>query len=165
MCKFIAAAALCVLSSVALAHEDMPLPIGRGGTLGNLPPKFGPVKVLVGYSSSDPQTVRSVTLTSPRFGTKLNSCVLAKLGPIVHVVASGSWYHNLSHLPPYVSVVFFTSDGYNPSRFDNNYYSITFSLTDGHILLAEKVSHHWWSSMHGAPILPPDKCSGWSRAG
>jgi len=165
MLKLVAALALCMVSSTALAHEDTFLPIGQDGTLGNLPSSFGPLKVLVGRSSSTTHSIESVLLTSGKFRTKLNPCVLAKFGSISNVKAWGSWYHNLKQLPPYVSIVFYASNGYDSNRPDNDFYAITFSLVDGRILMAERASHNWWGSWRGVPIRPPGKCSGWSNSG
>ena len=136
---------LIMLPGAAAAHEDRILPIKPDGTLAGLPDQYGPVKVQVERSSSDARKVQSVVLASPRFRVSLNQCVIDRLNNVNRVEASGSWYHEHRTLPPYVSLTFY-SGRYDPSGVNNQYYSVTYSLVDGRILMGE----HAWDPLLGA---------------
>ena len=134
MRKFASIVVLWFLAGAVSAHEDRILPINADGTLGDLPATYGPVGVNISRAAGNPTTLTGVSLKSPRFNVSLNQCVLAKLRGVTHIQASGSWYHTRGSLPPYVSLTFYSGQ-YDPGRPTNEYYSVTFSLIDGHILM------------------------------
>jgi hypothetical protein len=161
MLKIIVAIAIFSACSVASAHEDRILPIRSDGTIGDLPATFGQVRVDIARSGRDSR-VTSVQLSSPRFRVRLNPCVLRKLDHVVHVQASGSWYHNdLQRHPPYISLTFYTGQ-YDQHRFDNDSYAVTFSLIDGRLLSGMRTWDPWWGNWRGQYISPANKCSHWA---
>ncbi|GAB3357616.1 hypothetical protein GCM10027430_27100 [Lysobacter tyrosinilyticus] len=89
--------------------------------------------------------------------------MLEKLSSVSRIEASGSWYHDLSRFPAYVSLTFYTGK-YDPQSYYNDYYSITFSLVDGHILSGLRTWDPWWGNWRGQYIKPADRCSSWASA-
>ena len=106
--------------------------------------------------------VTGVALTSPHFNVALNQCILSKLKDVTHVQASGSWYHTQGSLPAYVSLIFY-SGKYDAASPTNEYYSITFSLLDGHILMGQRAWDPVFGAWRGQNITPADKCSHWKN--
>jgi hypothetical protein len=65
-------------------------------------------------------------------------------------------------MPPYLSLTFYTKpESTQPPEF----YSVTISLLDGHILMGQRTWDPWWGSWRGKVIDPADKCSDWSVVG
>jgi hypothetical protein len=160
--KFTLVLLLCFLPVVAFAHEERILPIKPDGTVTGLPQRFGAVRVQISRSRLQPKSISGVAVTSSRFNIRLNSCVTDKLQGVVSVEASGSWYHDLKRMPPYLSLTFYTKpESTQPPEF----YSVTISLVDGHILMGQRTWDPWWGSWRGKVIEPADKCSDWSGVG
>jgi len=94
------------LAAVALAppgwaHEDMIFPIENDGRLSRIPQEFGPVFLKVQGASGSPL----VELEFRARSVSLEPCLgrLFFLPEGERVRAMGSWYHDLTLLPPYVS--------------------------------------------------------------
>jgi|SRR5690554_2686291 hypothetical protein len=164
MRKFFALLVLSVLPSTALAHKDRVLPIQSDGTLAAIPSHYGPVKVEIKRSKDDAKEVTGVVVSSPRFRTSLNQCVIRKLDNVIQVSASGSWYHNLNDQPPYFTLSFYSSRN-DPRGENNEYYSVTFSLLDGQVLSGFRSRVNIFGDWRGRYIYPADRCSHWRWAG
>lgn len=149
-----------VTTSTAFAHKDRILPIAADGTLGAIPAAYGPVKVRVSRNKDRSAALTGVVVSSPRFNFKLNPCVLEKLKDVVHVRATGSWYHALNDLHPYATLTFYSGD-YDPRSPENEYYSVTFSLLDGRILMGERAWNPVLGGWRMRFINPANKCSQW----
>jgi hypothetical protein len=162
MRKIAAGLVLWLIASVASAHKDRILPIGADGTLGVIPAAYGPVRVRV--SRAAPSAITQVVVTSPRFNITLNQCILSKLRGVTHIQASGSWYHTRGSSPPYASLTFY-SGKYDPRSPTGEYYSVTFSLLDGHILMGQRAWDPLIGTWRARVIDPADKCSHWRRLG
>ena len=158
------AAVLALFAGSAFAHQDRILPIGADGTLGVIPDTYGPIKVRIFRATDNPRTLTGVALTSPNFNITLSQCILSKLKDVTHVQASGSWYHDRGSLPAYASLTFY-SGKYDPQSPANEYYSVTFSLLDGHILMGERAWDPFVGGRRATVIDPADKCSDWQRLG
>lgn len=162
MLKFLALIAALLLMSpgLVLAHEERILRIGADGTLTDVPDRYGPVKVRIQRSSSDPRKTQQVVLSSPHFRVSLNPCLIDKLQDITRIEAQGSWYHEEAIMPPYVSITFYLGR-YDARGTNNQYYTIVYSLVDGRILMGRRA----WNPLIGAPrgqvINPADKCAHW----
>lgn len=164
MRKIAAGIVLGLMTSVASAHQDLILPISADGTLGAIPDTYGPVRVNISRAKGNPEAVTGVALTSPHFNIALNQCILSKLKDVTHIKASGSWHHTPGSFPPYVSLVFY-SGKYDPDSPTNEYYSITFSLLDGRILMGQRAWDPIIGAWRGQIIDPADKCSYWQNVG
>lgn len=162
MSKFLALISALLLMSpgLVLAHEDRILHIGSDGSLTDIPDRYGPVRVLVQRSSNDPRKTQQVVLSSPHFRVSLNPCLIDKLQDITHIEAQGSWYHEETVMPPYVSITFYVGR-YEARGTNNPSYTIVYSLVDGRILMGQRA----WDPLIGAPrgkvINPADKCAHW----
>lgn len=160
MSKFLAVLSALLLMSpcLGLAHEDRILHIGADGSLTDIPDRYGPVKVLIHRSSSDSRKTQQVVLSSPHFQVSLNPCLIDKLQDITRIEAQGSWYHDETVMPPYVSITFYVGR-YEARGTNNPSYTIVYSLVDGRILMGQRA----WDPLIGAPrgqvINPADKCA------
>jgi hypothetical protein len=156
--KFLVVAATLLVCCQVSAHEDRSLDVSPSGQIIGLPAQYGPLHVDVRYSNN--RDVKSVRLSGRQFSIKLNRCALEHLTHVVKIRASGSWYHDLSRIPPYVSLQFLqelpTSE--DPS---GQGISITFSLTDGQILMADRRYDPWWGGPRGKFTQRAASCSGW----
>ena len=151
---------LALFSWPAYSHEDRALPIGQDGTLQGLPGKWGPVKVHIESGSSG---FSEVLISSPRFKTKLNNCLI-RLIPSPssdYVHASASWYHDLRQLPPYVSLNFYSSS-YDPKVLNNEGVTVVLSLEDGKVLMGFRTWDPWWGPKRGKRVEVPSQCSSWA---
>jgi hypothetical protein len=159
MDRFLAAVVLYMVSFASFAHEDRILSLGADGTVAALPAAYGP---LIVHVSRAPNTrdILGVALDSPRFHVRLNQCVVRMLSGVTTVQASGSWYHDLRRMPPYVTLTFFTS---SPRAAEPEYYAVTFSLIDGRILGGQRAWDPWWGKFRGQGINPANKCSHWEQ--
>ncbi len=135
------------------------LPVLSDGTISGLPATFGKVKLSISRASNSGR-IDGVQLSGPSFRTTLNPCLLDRFASASHVVASGSWYHDLRRYPPYVSLYFHIGE-HDFRRYDNEYYSVTFSLIDGRILSGLRAWDPWWGQWRAQYIRPADKCSHW----
>lgn len=151
---------LSFLPMTARAHQDRILPISADGTLTDLPAEYGPVRLHIERSARDTREVRKIVLSSPKFRTSLNPCLIDLLGDIAHVEADGSWYHDTDTLPAYVSLTFY-SRPYEPKGTDNQSYSVTYSLADGRLLMGGRTWNPLIGAQRGRVIQPADKCSHW----
>jgi len=164
MRKIAAALILWLMTGAVSAHKDRILPIASDGTLGVVPAAYGPVKVHVSRAPDNPATLTRVAVTSPRFNIVLNECIVSNLKHVTHIQASGSWYHTRGDTSPYATLTFF-SGSYDPRRPTNSYYSVTFSLLDGRILMGQRAWDPLIGSWRAQYIDPADKCSHWKRLG
>ena len=156
-----AALALAVVFTVMLYRI---LPIEPDGTLSGLPDRYGPVKVHIVRDADNPKNLQGVVLSSPGFRVSLSQCVLRHLHDVSRIQASGSWYHTRSTLPPYVTLTFHTGR-YVPASGALPYYSVTFSLLDGHILMGARAWDPPLGDWRARVIDPADKCAHWERIG
>ena len=140
------------------------MPIEADGTLSAIPAVYGPVQVHISRAPKDPEVLTRIEITSPRFNVTLNQCILDKLKSVTHIQASGSWYHTRGSLPPYASITFYNAK-YDPRSPTNKYYSVTFSLLDGHILMGQRAWDPLIGNWRAQAIDPADKCSDWERLG
>ncbi|MCS3744952.1 hypothetical protein FHY18_000482 [Xanthomonas arboricola] len=162
MIKIAAGFLLFLVAAAASAHQDRIFRIGEDGTLGAVPATYGPVKVHINRAKGNPGTLTRVAISSPHFNVVLNQCILGKLRDVTKVEASGSWYHTRVNLPAYVSLTFY-SGKYDLRSYSNSYYSVTFSLLDGHILSGQRAWDPLVGSWRAQIIDPADKCSHWQH--
>lgn len=164
MRKIAATIVLGLVTGGASAHEDRILPIAADGTLGVIPATYGPARVHISRDPAHPAALTRVAVTSPRFNVVFNECILSKLEQVTHIQASGSWHPTRGSFPPYASLTFY-SGTYDPRRPTNEYYSVTFSLLDGRILMGQRAWDPLLGSWRAQYIDPADKCSHWKRLG
>ena len=102
----LALAALCLIPAGAAAHKDRKLSLAADGSIPELPAEYRNTRVLIEFDAGG--QVTSVAVKSKGQETRVPSCVLqalkSKSGSDVKL--SGSWYHQYSDLPHYISIHF-----------------------------------------------------------
>ncbi|MDF3195367.1 hypothetical protein [Pseudomonas sp. 1928-m] len=129
-----------IFNSIASAHEDTSLPISADGSISGIPPEFGAAKLDIEFSKES--TSASVSKLELRIGGKsllFPTCLssLLETKKINTVIASGSWYHDESNLPYYLSIKFHDST-YNPKTWVNTGYSILVNLRENTLISMNK---------------------------
>lgn len=82
------------------AHQDVAFDLQPDGTIEGIPEEFLPATLIISRDSNSP----SMTLTLSGMENELHSCI----AEIFHqysderIFMHGSWYHDLSGLPPYL---------------------------------------------------------------
>lgn len=125
--------ALLVLSTTAEAHVDSLLPIAADGSILEVPDEFGKVRLVVSGLGSEGAIIQ---LTIGKNSTALPSCVsrLIKSRTLKHVEASGSWYHNIDKLPPYLEIRFFKPSE-DPKATFRSSQDFMFNLRNGKLIV------------------------------
>jgi hypothetical protein len=133
----------CLLASGnAIAHADRILAIGPGGTLADVPAKYGPASLIIKFSA--PMTAApAITSMALRLGearTEVPACITSLLRSkrMEEVVATGSWYHDESLLPYYLNLTFF-DPGYSVKRWANPGVKLLFNLRSGKLIRVESL--------------------------
>lgn len=129
-----------IFNSIASAHEDTTLPISADGSISGIPPEFGSAKLNIEFSNENASA--SISKLELIIGDKslvFPTCLSNLLGTnkINTVIASGSWYHDESYLPYYLSVKFHDST-YNPKSWMNTGYSILVNLRNNTLISMKK---------------------------
>lgn len=127
---------LVFLSTQANAHVDRIFLINADGLIADIPEEFGKVRLTIQNLGAENALVRLHTGES---GTTLPTCVsrLIKSRTLADVVVSGSWYHDMGTLPPYLTVRFF-KPGYNRNATFNSHQEFMFNLRDGKLIYGRR---------------------------
>ena len=158
MLKFLAAICFVLLPVAAEAHKDRFLTINDSGDISGLPEQYGKVHITTSYNES--RDVTGFSIKGPQFNVRLNQCVLRHLRGVSSLRASGSWYHDLSAMPAYVSINFVQNQ---PSPDDpiGTGTEITFSLKNGKILMAQLREKSWLGRPSGKVLQQASSCRDW----
>ena len=132
--------AIFIFNNIASAHEDTSLPISVDGSISGIPPEFGAAKLNIEFSNESASA--SVAKLELHIGGKsllFPACLssLLKTNKINTVIASGSWYHDESYLPYYLSIKFHDST-YNPAAWVNTGYSVLVNLRENTLISMKK---------------------------
>ena len=124
--------ALVLLSGIAGAHQDRILTVREDGSIPEIPASFGPVFL------STSQLGSAAPKVSFRVGvhvTTLPACLTRHIRSSNRndLFVVGSWYHEESILPYYVSVQFL-DPGHDKSRSYNSSTNILFNLHNGAVI-------------------------------
>jgi hypothetical protein len=123
---------LVFFTSMASAHKDRILTVQSDGSIPEIPVSFGPVSLKIsGLGSVAP----SVQFRSGAYINNIPGCVTSLIRSKLQsdVFVSGSWYHDESILPYYVSVKFH-DPGYVKSKLYNSSTNILFNLHTAEII-------------------------------
>ena len=128
----------CVIASnSAFAHRDRILPIAQDGTLADIPAEFGPANLKIDFSApmNESNTITSMALKLGERRIELPVCVTGFLRSqsIDEVRAVGSWYHDESLIPYYLSLTFF-DPGYSVKKWANPGVILLLNLRTGKII-------------------------------
>jgi hypothetical protein len=141
----------CLLSITVLASQDWILKIGSDGSVKEVPAPWGPARVSVRYAKSG--MVSAVQLSGRKFKVDLAPCIVARLGAVKEVQASGFWEQSASAMPPYITLAFV--QGHSAAQ--RGFTTVTLSLEDGHVLMGA-----WSRSRKDTHVIfPAGSCSAW----
>jgi len=101
-------AAFIVFATAALAHQDRILSVRLDGAIPELPPAYQTTRLHVAFSEGDAGALQRLTFLSSGRETSVQPCLL-RLVPkssFRHLFLTGSWYHEESRLPHYLTVQF-----------------------------------------------------------
>ena len=143
------------LASPLLAHKDMKLPLSSDGTIERLPDEYQPAILKVSPASSCQNCSTKVTLQIREKAIVFPPCIakLFDLPDEERLQVSGSWYHDLNLLPPYILI-----------RLPTKWHDFVFF--DGHSILIDidtvsiiRIMEHKVSEDGRRMLAPPIKIS------
>lgn len=142
-----------LLSVTASAHQDRMFEITSSGDIEGFPPNYGPASLIVG-EESEGNNLPTVRLTIRGYSIDLPECLrmLFILPPGQTIRATGSWYHDLKLLPPYLNLDLPQRDIGDYGDFEG--YSILFDVTTLDIIQIDK--HHIVEGEQGPSISEVD---------
>ena len=114
------------------AHQDQILSVRPDGSIPGIPASFGHVNFNVkDLGTAHPQIKFQVA----NHRTVIPSCLtrLIRSKNLSDIELRGSWYHDETSLPYYVSVQFFDHNN-NHQHFDNSSYEFLFNLHDAKLI-------------------------------
>lgn len=128
---------LVLMPSAASAHQDRILSLRADGVIPELPTLYGATRLHVAHSHSDLSGLRFV---SSGHETNLPSCLLRLVSgsTATNLFLVGSWYHDESLLPHYISVEFLETDSV-PQLSEKPGVKFLFSLRDAKLLEVTRV--------------------------
>jgi hypothetical protein len=97
-----------LLSGAAGAHQDRILSVRPDGVIPELPAAYGATRLHVAFSQGDHGGLHSLRFVSSGHETNLPPCLLRLVSDSSahRLFVVGSWYHDESLLPHYISVKF-----------------------------------------------------------
>ncbi|WP_457418415.1 hypothetical protein [Roseateles sp. P5_E7] len=128
----------CMLSSQTNAHQDRILSLASDGSIPELPSQYTLTRLKMEFADKESGRPTKVTFISGGKQTVIERCVLQTLpaDSWKTVSLSGSWYHERSTLPHYVSIRFKTP-AQSPRLPAPVGISFLFSLEDARLLQIE----------------------------
>lgn len=154
---------MLLLSSIpnppAHAHQDTMLHITPDGSLAGLPPQWRATRLHVDKAANG--DILRLVISGRDFRRSFKPCVLRKLRRIRHVAVSGSWYHDLSSLPPYLHIDVSTETPGSDQHSFIPQHSITLSLTYGRILGAYEHTRSWLGFGRTRRLRDAQSCTAW----
>jgi hypothetical protein len=128
---------IALTSGVAFAHEDSPIQIRKDGTLVGLPKQFQPssIKIVFDTNANSEHPVSFLSFTIGKTTIQLPKALTSLLRSqnMDAVLASASWYHNLSHLPPYMEIEF-RDPGFDNRESGNPGFRMSINLNTGKLM-------------------------------
>jgi hypothetical protein len=130
--------ALCFGCLTAMAHRDRWLTLRSDGSIAELPEQYGATRLYVSYLGGYPPAVADLSFQSNGKQTVVPRCLLELIQPTVPdgLKLSGSWHHDETLLPHYVTV-HFKGNSNLPRPTDVDF---LFSLRDARLLEVTKVA-------------------------
>lgn len=153
--------ALALLSpTLAWPHADRILSIRADGSIPELPADFKDTRIVLRLSDAPRPRLLAFKLVSGGRTTVVAPCLLqmVELASAKDIQVAGSWYHELSSLPPYVHIQFVsdpapTAIGLRPGL------KFLFSLRDARIIQVERVIiEDGGSSARDLPVSKGNDC-------
>ena len=121
------------VSFSSFAHKDVRLKVDEHGIVSRIPAEFGEVKLNIqGLGTKK----KALTFSVNEQHTQVPECVanLIRTDSPQGMQLSGSWYHETSILPYYVSVQFYTPAQVQAQNYNNPDLSLLFNLQNSQLL-------------------------------
>jgi len=132
--------AFMVLATAALAHQDRILSVRLDGAIPELPPAYQTTRLHIAFSEGDAGALQRLTFLSSGREISFQPCLL-RLVPkssFRQLFLTGSWYHEESILPHYLTVQF--RDSLSPQGLpDYPGVRFVFSLRDASLIEVTQV--------------------------
>lgn len=126
---------LQLLASAAGAHRDRLLSLSPTGSIPELPPKYVATRVQMTFSEDGQKKLTRLVFSSAKRRTSIPACLLelVRSRKSNQVSLSGSWYHNETNLPHYVSIKF-AEPGQKSAQPQLSGLDFLFSLRDARLI-------------------------------
>jgi hypothetical protein len=131
---------IALLVGAAEAHQDRILSARADGVIPELPVAYSATRLHVTFSSAEQGSLSGLRFISSGHETNLPECLLRLVSnaSAQRLFLHGSWYHNESLLPHYVSVEFRDATA-TPGLPEHPGLKFLFSLRDAQLLDVSKV--------------------------
>ncbi len=126
------------VSLSSFAHQDARLNVGEHGIVSRIPAEFGAVKLnMQGLGTKK----KALTFSVNEQHTQVPECVanLIRTDSVEGMRLRGSWYHETSILPYYVSVQFYTPAQVQAQNYNNPDLSLLFDLQNSQLLMVDSL--------------------------
>lgn len=106
MKRGLALAILALLAVEAGAHQDRRLTLSPDGAIPELPAPYDTTRLHVDFIGPGVSRLAAISLSVPGHALRLPPCLLAQIPEASKATTelTGSWYHDLDQMPPYVQV-------------------------------------------------------------
>lgn len=139
MRRLVALAILAACHVGAAAHQERRLTLAADGSIPELPSAYATTRLRIAFAHPGASPIASMAFEAGGHNTPVPACLLARLPALSakDIALSGSWYHDLATMPPYVLVrIQPAAVGARPSPRDA--YELTFSLVDATLLSIDR---------------------------
>ena len=139
MKRLIALLLAATFASAASAHQDRILTLASDGAIPELPAPYAATRLHVEFEGRGRKTrVSVIALSVPGHENRLPRCLLAQLPPASRkaIELSGSWFHDLAELPPYLHLRIRPTNG-GRNRVGPEDIELLFSLRDASLISAQ----------------------------
>lgn len=153
----LAALVLMLMPMTVQAHVDRVLHRRSDGSVAGVPQRFGPVAIDLRFPENQPPLV---TLRIGPNAIRLPNCIaeLIKARRVEDIELSGSWYHEQSNIPYYISVDFY-APGVKHEQMSGDYVNVLFSLHDARVLSIGELRPGWlWFGPRYRQLEPEQLC-------
>jgi hypothetical protein len=119
------------------AHQDRRLTLSPDGAMPELPAPYDTTRLHVDFSGPGASPLAMVSLSVPGHALRLPPCLLAQIPAASKATTelTGSWYHDLARMPPYVQVRIHPASA-RRNRAGDESVELLFSLRDATLLSA-----------------------------
>ncbi len=130
---------LGALAVDAAAHQDRRLTLSPDGAIPELPAPCDAARLHVDFSGPGVSALAAVSFSVPGHALRLPPCLLAQIpqASTATTELTGSWYHDLDQMPPYVQVRIHPARA-KDNRAGDDSVDLLFSLRDATLMSATR---------------------------
>lgn len=151
-------AAFALMPTAVQAHVDRVLHLRSDGSVVGVPPRFGPIDLDLRFPRNQPPLV---TLRIGPHGIRLPNCIAKLIASRRRedIELSGSWYHEQSSLPYYLSVDFYAPGVKHERLSVYPHVNVLFSLHDARVFSVNELRSGWlWFGQSYRRLEPEQLC-------